>query len=651
MGAPRDAALSAAAAATATLDDVLAAALRAGALHVDLHPDGLKRIVLPLLTLAAVHARAQAPVRTSHQPEHRQPADVIGPDLSAVDSDAAPSGTTTGAGEAPLPPGLAATINNQSGQDVNQQTSSTAAPQGVQRFRCSAFGDAAQQSEDKHGQRTLKNKAHSQRRAREWQAKAQASRVPPTGAPGGAVGWSDGGGGATLGEAAVFRHAQAARARSRELVQRRLSSPPRLRSAGSSGEGGADEREGGEHIDLAMSAIEAAADCWASALAAYQTAAAAPPLPADTDTVMLRTTENEAPTEWYEGALGVEALELLCGKRQRDEAVQPGPEARGSTIGTTPADHPAAASEWAATVRGWAGAMTAHAAHGGHEEGRSAAREDVRRALEPSFRTPPPSPTRSRTPGPTPSKIPPGWTALGSPRGERARAGGGGGRGGAMRLHVATVCCLGLLVPSLASSFAAVAPMPTTATHFSPSAAVVPTAHPSLPLAPSMLIPMVFHSPPAVTPSGGIFTRIAAAATSVCGEAVRSISSRTAPLASADPDLRRRYRVKLGAPIPSTSLIQQNRLADCRPAPPNLTRVRRWHISWAAVSGRESSSDSGSDSSSDSSSDSGSARDDIELNTYHRGRLRAVQHCSPSFSRLLYVCSDVVAMRCGPVSE
>ena len=60
----------------------------------------------------------------------------------------------------------------------------------------------------------------------------------------------------------------------------------------------------------------------------------------------------------------------------------------------------------------------------------------------------------------------------------------------------------------------------------------------------------------------------------------------------------------------------------------------------AAMSGRESSSDSGSDS----SSDSGGARDGIELNEYSRGSLHTVQHYSASFFRLLYVCSDVVAM-------
>ena len=52
---PRDTAARAA----TTLDDILAAAKRAGALHVDILPEGVARIVLPLLTLAAMNAGMQ----------------------------------------------------------------------------------------------------------------------------------------------------------------------------------------------------------------------------------------------------------------------------------------------------------------------------------------------------------------------------------------------------------------------------------------------------------------------------------------------------------------------------------------------------------------------------------------------------------------
>ena len=58
---PRDTAARAA----TTLDDILAAAKRAGALHVDILPEGVARIVLPLLTLAAMNAGMQGPYETS----------------------------------------------------------------------------------------------------------------------------------------------------------------------------------------------------------------------------------------------------------------------------------------------------------------------------------------------------------------------------------------------------------------------------------------------------------------------------------------------------------------------------------------------------------------------------------------------------------
>ena len=81
-------------------------------------------------------------------------------------------------------------------------------------------------------------------------------------------------------------------------------------------------QSGGEHVDLCMSAMDAAADSYASALAAYEASAMA--ILADAD-VAMPPTVGDAPPEWYEGEAGAAALASLCGgKRPRDEAVQAG---------------------------------------------------------------------------------------------------------------------------------------------------------------------------------------------------------------------------------------------------------------------------------------------------------------------------------------
>ena len=98
--------------------------------------------------------------------------------------------------------------------------------------------------------------------------------------------------------------------------------------------------DAGEHVELNVSAVEAAADCWASALAAYQ--AAASPLAVDADAVMLPATDGTVVEEWYEGEMGAAALEVLCGKRRRDEDDRPAAAAATAV---------AAATGWAAIVR------------------------------------------------------------------------------------------------------------------------------------------------------------------------------------------------------------------------------------------------------------------------------------------------------------
>ena len=358
---PRDTAARAA----TTLDDILAAAKRAGALHVDILPEGVARIVLPLLTLAAMNAGMQGPYETScsstaptaqHQPAGG--ASSVAGSSAQCGGRAAAQGSTAGAGDVPLPPGLAAgkAWHGQYEASYVSQRPSTAA------LRSS---DAARKSEDppQRRQRSKTQQAHSARRAAAWQARAQGTRVPPP-----AVG---------------------------------------VRS-------GAD-KHAGDHIELNMSAIDAAADCYASALAAYEAAAMAAPVPADADAVMLPATV-EAPEEWYEGAAGAAALASLCGaKRQRDEAGESDVAAVADAVVTAAAAPPASYAR------------------------------SARRALEPSFRTPPSSPPRS--PRMTPDKTE-GWTVLGSPKRDSAGAagGGGGGRGGAVRLHLATLAVVGCLV-------------------------------------------------------------------------------------------------------------------------------------------------------------------------------------------------------------